>query len=263
MDDNQSIQIEPVSSVMKVFSILSELAEHRAIGVTELSQKLMTSKSTVYRFLQTMKMLGYVSQEGDSDKYALTLKLYELSSKSLEYVDLIGSADRQMRKIGDLTKEALHLGTLDEDHIVYGHKVDPQYNLRMQSKIGGRNPLYSTAIGKVLLSERSEDEVRNMLANAGFEKFTENTLSNIDELLSELVSVREQGYAEDKEEQEPGLRCIATPVYDRFGNIIAGMSISYPTIRHSSEKKQQYIDLLKTHAAQVSKAIGYRASDAE
>ena len=257
MEDNQTIQIEPVSSVMKVFGILAELSEHREIGVTELSQKLMTSKSTVYRFLQTMKMLGYVSQEGDSDKYGLTLKLYELSAKSLEYVDLIDSADREMRKIGDLTKEALHLGTLDGDHIVYVHKVDSQFNLRMQSKIGGRNPLYSTAIGKVLLAELEEPEVRDILAQTVFEKHTEYTLETVDQLVDELHSVRKQGYAEDNEEQEPGLRCIATPVYDRFGHVIAGMSISYPIIRHSSEKKQQYIEMLQAHSAKVSQALGY------
>jgi IclR family KDG regulon transcriptional repressor len=257
MEDNQTIQIEPVSSVMKVFGILAELSEHREIGVTELSQKLMTSKSTVYRFLQTMKMLGYVSQEGDSDKYGLTLKLFELSAKSLEYVDLIDSADREMRKIGDLTKEALHLGTLDGDHIVYVHKVDSQFNLRMQSKIGGRNPLYSTAIGKVLLAERKEDEVRAILADTVFEKHTANTLETVEELLEDLKKVREQGFAEDKEEQESGLRCIATPVYDRFGHIIAGMSISYPIIRHTTDKNLHYIDLLKSHSAKVSASLGF------
>ncbi|MEJ2041650.1 MAG: DNA-binding transcriptional regulator KdgR [Reinekea sp.] len=261
MEDNHTNQIEPVSSVMKVFGILTELAECRSMGVTELSQKLMTSKSTVYRFLQTMKMLGYVSQEGDSDKYALTLKLYELSAKSLEYVDLIGSADREMRKIGNQTKEALHLGTLDDDHIVYVHKVDSQYNLRMQSKIGGRNPLYSTAIGKVLLAERDEEEIRQLLADSIFVKHAENTHSNIDDLLEELRLVKEQGFAEDNEEQESGLRCIATPIYDRFGQVIAGMSISYPVIRHTSEKRQQYIDLLKKHSAKVSSSIGYRHSE--
>ncbi len=240
---------------------MTELAEHRSIGVTELSQKLMTSKSTVYRFLQTMKMLGYVSQEGDTDKYALTLKLYELSAKSLEYVDLIGSADREMHKIGDLTKEALHLGTLDGDHIVYVHKVDSQYNLRMQSKIGGRNPLYSTAIGKVLMAERDEEDVRVLLTDATFIKHTENTHAKIEDLLGELEIVREQGFAEDVEEQEPGLRCIATPIYDRLGHAVAGMSISYPTIRHSAEKKQQYIELLKAHSAVVSAAIGYKGRE--
>ncbi|MCC3252325.1 helix-turn-helix domain-containing protein, partial [Serratia marcescens] len=77
-----------VSSVLKVFGILQALGDEREIGIPELSQRVMMSKSTVYRFLQTMKALGYVSQEGSTEKYALTLKLFELVAKSLENVDL-------------------------------------------------------------------------------------------------------------------------------------------------------------------------------
>lgn len=156
-------QPDSVSSVLKVFGILQALGEEREIGITELSQRVMMSKSTVYRFLQTMKTLGYVAQEGESEKYSLTLKLFELGARALQNVDLIRSADIQMREISRLTKETIHLGALDEDSIVYIHKIDSMYNLRMYSRIGRRNPLYSTAIGKVLLAWRDLDEVKQIL----------------------------------------------------------------------------------------------------
>ena len=108
-------QPDSVSSVLKVFGILQALGEEREIGITELSQRVMMSKSTVYRFLQTMKSLGYVAQEGESEKYSLTLKLFELGAKALQNVDLIRSADIQMRELSHLTKETIHLGALDED----------------------------------------------------------------------------------------------------------------------------------------------------
>ncbi len=114
-------QPDSVSSVLKVFGILQALGEEREIGITELSQRVMMSKSTVYRFLQTMKTLGYVAQEGESEKYSLTLKLFELGARALQNVDLIRSADIQMREISRLTKETIHLGALDEDSIVYIH----------------------------------------------------------------------------------------------------------------------------------------------
>ncbi len=127
--------------MLKVFGILQALGEEREIGITELSQRVMMSKSTVYRFLQTMKTLGYVAQEGKSEKYSLTLKLFELGARALQNVDLIRSADIQMREISRLrTKETIHLGALDEDSIVYIHKIDSMYNLRMYSRIGRRNP---------------------------------------------------------------------------------------------------------------------------
>ena len=168
-------QPDAVSSVMKVFGILQALGDEREIGITELSQRVMMSKSTVYRFLQTMKALGYVSQEGETEKYALTLKLFELGAKSLQNVDLIRSADVQMRELSNRTRETIHLGALDEDGIVYIHKIDAMYNLRMYSRIGRRNPLHSTAIGKVLLAWRDRDEVAQILSQIEFTRSTEHT----------------------------------------------------------------------------------------
>ncbi|ELZ1259792.1 DNA-binding transcriptional regulator KdgR [Vibrio fluvialis] len=253
----KSTQPEAVSSVLKVFSILQALGEQKEIGVSELSQRLMMSKATTYRFLQTMKSMGFVAQEGEADKYKLTLKLFELGAKSLEYVDLIELADKEMRYISEQTNEALHLGSLDENAIIYIHKIDSGYNLRMQSRIGRRNPLYSTAIGKVLLAEREEQFVRDTLEGVEFIKHTDRTLENVEQLLEELALVRTQHYAEDNEEQEPGLRCIAAPVYDRFGHVIAGLSMSLPTIRFDEQRMGYYVDLLQTAGRNISLQLGY------
>ncbi len=243
-------QPDSVSSVLKVFGILQALGEEREIGITELSQRVMMSKSTVYRFLQTMKTLGYVAQEGESEKYSLTLKLFELGARALQNVDLIRSADIQMRELSRLTKETIHLGALDEDSIVYIHKIDSMYNLRMYSRIGRRNPLYSTAIGKVLLAWRDRDEVKQILDGVEYKQSTGRTLPLLDE-------VRAQGYGEDNEEQEEGLRCIGVPVFDRFGVVIAGLSISFPTLRFSEERLQEYVAMLHAAARKISEQMGY------
>jgi len=250
-------QPDSVSSVLKVFGILQALGEEREIGITELSQRVLMSKSTVYRFLQTMKSLGYVSQEGESEKYALTLKLFELGAKALLNVDLIRIADIQMRVLSNLTRETIHLGSLDEDGIVYIHKIDCMYNLRMYSRIGRRNPLYSTAIGKVLLAWRDADEVGEILSGVVFKRSTSRTVADAEALMPELVSVRALGYGEDNEEQEEGLRCIAVPIFDRFGVVIAGLSISFPTIRFAEDNKQSYVAMLHEAGRNISEQMGY------
>lgn len=250
-------QPDSVSSVMKVFGILQALGEERENGITELSQRVMMSKSTVYRFLQTMKTLGYVSQEGESEKYALTLKLFELGAKALENVDLIRSADIQMREISRLTKETLHLGALEDDSIVYIHKIDSLYNLRMYSRIGRRNPLYSTAIGKVLLAWRERAETESILENVEFTRSTARTITSVATLLPVLDTVRAQGFGEDVEEQEQGVRCIAVPVFDRFGVVVAGLSMSFPTIRFEEEHKKEYVAMLHRAARAISAQMGY------
>ncbi|NID25304.1 DNA-binding transcriptional regulator KdgR [Klebsiella pneumoniae] len=237
-------QPDSVSSVLKVFGILQALGEEREIGITELSQRVMMSKSTVYRFLQTMKSLGYVAQEGESEKYSLTLKLFELGARALQNVDLVRSADIQMRELSRLTKETIH-------------KIDSMYNLRMYSRIGRRNPLYSTAIGKVLLAWRDRSEVEQILDGVEYKRSTERTITSTEELLKVLDGVREQGYGEDNEEQEEGLRCIGVPVFDRFGVVIAGLSISFPTLRFSEERLHEYVAMLHQAARKISEQMGY------
>lgn len=251
-----SKQQDSVSSVLKVFGILQALGDEHEIGVTELSQRVMMSKSTVYRFLQTMKSLGYVRQEGENDKYSLTLKLFDLGAKALQHVDLIRIADQQMRLLSKETKETIHLGAMEEESIVYLHKIDSQYNLRMYSRVGRRNPLYSTAIGKVLLAWLDEREVREILAPVTFDLKTPHTLANVDALLAELAQVREHGFSEDREEQEEGLRCVAVPVYDRFGHVITGLSISFPTIRFDDNQLMHYVAILHQAAENISLQLG-------
>jgi IclR family transcriptional regulator, KDG regulon repressor len=248
---------ESVSSVLKVFGILQTLGDEQEIGVTELSQRVLMSKSTVYRFLQTMKTLGYVKQEGENDKYSLTMKLFEIGAKALQNVDLIRIADAQMRELSKLTKETVHLGAFEEDSIIYIHKIDSLYSLRMYSRIGRRNPLYSTAIGKVLLAWRDESEVREILAGVEFKPFTSKTLQSVDQLMPVLAQVRQQGYAEDNQEMEEGLLCMAVPVFDRFGQVTAGLSLSFPMMRYDEKQHADYVAMLHHAARAVSLQLGY------
>ena len=248
---------ESVSSVLKVFGILQALGEQKAIGVTDLSQRIMMSKSTVYRFLQTMKSLGYVNQEGENDKYTLSLRLFELGAKALEHQDLIEIADLQMRKLAKLTKETVHLGAMEEGSIVYLHKIDSEYNLRMYSRVGRRRPLYSTALGKVSLAWLDEVEIRAIMQPVEFVQYTELTVKDIDQLLTQLADVRQKGYAEDNEEMEIGLRCLGVPIYNRLGQIIAGLSMSFPMVRFSEDQKDNLVAMLHQTAAHISEQLGY------
>ncbi len=252
---------ESVSAVDKVFTILGAMGELGAVGPSELSQRLGMSKTTVHRFLQTLKNLGYVAQEGDADRYRLTIRLFELGAKALENVDLVREADTEMRRIGQLTREAVHLGAFDEDAIIYIHKIDADYGLRMQSRIGRRNPLYSTAIGKVLLAYMPPEEARDVLSKVEFKKSTQKTLASAEAVLSILPRVRQQGFGEDNEEQEDGLLCIAVPVFDRFGRVIAGLSISFPTMRCGADTKAHYVALLQQAGAAISGRLGYHPTE--
>ncbi|AEA61291.1 MULTISPECIES: DNA-binding transcriptional regulator KdgR [Burkholderia] len=257
-NDEGGEKTESASAAGKVFAVLEALGAHGPIGISELSNRLDMSKTTVHRFLQTLKTLGFVAQEDETERYRLTIRLFELGSQALESVDLVREADVEMRRIGRLTREALHLGAFDEDHIIYIHKIDADYGLRMHSRIGRTNPLYSTAIGKVLLAWMAPEEAREALSRIEFRKSTQKTLASAEAVWSILPHVREQGYGEDNEEQEDGLVCLAVPVFDRFGRVIAGLSISFPTMRCGADTKAHYVALLKQAGQVISSKLGYR-----
>ena len=256
---SNSDKADTVAAVEKAFAILDCLGNKRDMRVTEISQQLALSKSSVHRLLQTLKVLGYVAQDGESDCYRATLKLFELGGKVLENTDLVREADAEMRQLGALTRETIHLGALDEDAIIYIHKIESDFGLRMQSRIGKRKPLHSTAIGKVLLAHMAPDKAQALLESQPLKVFTPKTLTSAAAVLGILPRVRAQGYAQDDEEAEPGLRCIAVPVYDRFGQVIAGLSVSFPTMRCGADTPHYYVNLLQKAAACISQKLGWHA----
>ncbi len=99
--------------------------------------------------------------------------------------------------------------------------------------------------------------MKQILENVEYKRSTERTITTTDELLEVLDKVREQGYGEDNQEQEEGLRCIGVPVFDRFGVVIAGLSISFPTLRFSEEHLHEYVEMLHTAARKISEQMGY------
>jgi len=107
------------------------------------------------------------------------------------------------------------------------------------------------------LAWRNPEEVKEILANVEYTRSTERTITSTEALLVVLDKVREQGFGEDNEEQEEGLRCIAVPVFDRFGIVIAGLSISFPTIRFSEERLHEYVNMLHDAARTISQQMGY------
>ena len=252
-----SKQVESVSAVLKVFSILQELSQCQTASLSELETSLMMSKSTIYRFLQTMQTLGYVEQETETERYYLTLELFHIGSRALYHTDIQRIANPIMRKIVAETSETVHLGELDKDSIIYTHKLESNYSLRMGSQIGRRADIYSTAMGKILTAFSAEsEEIADTLKAKKFVKHTEKTLANYDEFMEQVNLTKRTGYAYDREENEPNLLCIAVPVFDFLEQAVASMSMSFPTFRCDDEKFARYHDIMKQASIELSSKLG-------
>lgn len=243
-------QPESVSSVLKTFAILQALSSQKDIGVSELAQRLMMSKSTVYRFLQTMKTLGIVSQEGDSEHYSLTLKLFEMGAAALEYVDLVEIANAEMSNVATVSGEAVSLGIADGDSFVYVHKLDASHSLGVQVRVGSRHSLVDAALGNVFLAEKSEHEIKKIWQETGRDD------SDLAALMIKLEAVSKKGYAFDRDEHEVGVIALAVPVYDRFNKAVASLSVDMPTVRYSQEVCDRYKEALLQAAATISSKLG-------
>lgn len=251
-----SKQVESVGSVLKVFSILQELSRVQSASLSELETSLMMSKSTIYRFLQTMQTLGYVQQD-EQERYYLTLELFHVGARALYMTDIQKLADPIMKRLKNETGETVHLGELDRDSIIYTHKVESDYSLRMGSQIGRRADIHSTAIGKVLCAFHTEgDDILNAIAEKPFVKHTLKTLENFEEFNAQVERTKETGFAYDNEENEPSLLCISVPIYNFLERAISAMSLSFPTFRCDPEKYEHYHQLMKEASIELSEKLG-------
>jgi len=140
---------------------------------------------------------------------------------------------------------------------LYILKIESRYTLRMYSRVGKHIPLYCTAIGKILLSYMEEKEQIKIVRETKLVPFTPHTIQKKDALLAELQEIREKGYAQDREEHEEGISCIAAPIYDSTGAVVAAISVSWPVFRFTSSQSETYIHEIKTAADEISRILGF------
>ena len=261
MDDDSydARQPESVAAVLKVFAIMQSLSERDETGISELSVRLAMPKATVYRFLQTMKTLGYVRQEVDSERYGLSMKMFELGAKALQYPDMVEIAKPHMQQLSDATGETVHLGMLIDSEIIYVHKVDSRHMLGMYSRVGRRAPLHCTAIGKVLMAWENPARRETILKGCDFKRFREKTITTREDFNVELERTLAQGFGQDREEFDDHIRCAAIPIFDRLNQVVAGLSVSFPTFRYDTAREPELVAMLREASRDISRQLGCTA----
>jgi IclR family transcriptional regulator, acetate operon repressor len=209
----------------RVLGVLVELAHHPdGIGLDELAHRLGHSKSTVHRALATLRRAKLATQ--------VSRGLYQLGDEFLRLAFLHEAArpessriEPALRDLATRYGETAHFAVLDGTDVVYRAKVDPPAgSVRLTSEVGGRNPAYRTAVGKMLLSEvvDSEAELREWLGSTMIEVRTPKSIGTVEQLWLELARTRERGYAVDDEENEMGINCVAVPLPSGLGVRVGG-----------------------------------------
>ena len=248
---NQSVQ-----KVLQIIEIMSK--EPEPIRLQDIALKAEMPTSTALRMINTLLVNGYVNQDAETLRYFLSLKFTQIGCAVSSHFSLQRIAHPMLLELRNRCQESCCLGVEENHELTYIDVVDgPDSMLRIMQRIGKRAPLHSTGIGKLLLLNYSEKQLGELISVKGLSPLTPNTLVTRNSLEEHLKQVRAQGYAVDDEECVLGARCVAAPVRDYTGKVIAGISISGPTSRLTKERISVVAPVVKDIADKISKALAY------
>lgn len=226
-----------------------------AATIKEISDALELAPSTVHRLLATL-VAGRLVEQGKDRRYALGVKLIALGHVAQERLDLRTVALDTMRELARSTHLEVNLAQLDQGDILYLEKVAEGAPFSLNIRVGQRRPAYCRALGKVLMAFLPPEDIRNCIGTE-LPRMTPQTITDPHALLAHLAQVRQQGYAVDREEAEIGCICVAAPIRDARGEVVAGLSISGPSAQMTSIPETELSRMVKEAAERISTRLGF------
>ena len=243
-----------LSSVSKALTLLDAFtAESPELTLSELARRAGVHKSSAYRLLSTLEAHGFVERGPAGRGYRLGWKPAELAGRLRS--ELRELAAPVMEELAAKSGEIVHLSVLDGAEIVYLDKRGRSQPLTVSTTIGGRSPAHASAMGKALLSGLSDQDAERLLGSRRLQRFTPTTITDRRRLTRELEEIRRQGYAQDDEETFPGIRCVAAPLQDGEGRVLAAISVTAPTQRMGVRRQAEIRKWVTDTAARISARI--------
>ena len=244
-----------VKSLYKAIKLLDYFTtENPERGITELADLSGMYKSSVHNTVTTFEKCGILQKNVKNNKYRLGLKILQLNYNLCTSDDLRNIVQPYMERVSNFGNECVYLAVPSGYEVIYLNAHYPAGITPGRSIIGVKAPMYCTGVGKAMLAFLSEEILDQVVAN-GFDKFTSNTISDIVTLKKELELIRERGYAIDNMEHEYGIKCVAVPIRNIRGEIVAGLSTSGPSLRFSNQKLNEYANLLTSMSLELGKLI--------
>jgi len=249
-----------IQTVANALKLLEAFRDGEDLGVTELSRRLDLHKNNVFRLLATLQLHGYVEQRVDSDRYGLGAGCLELGQSFLKSRALLRRARALLEEIAAGSGESSHLAVLRDFEVVHLDGIASEQLVGTGSRIGRSLPAHCTALGKVLLgcSNQSLIEEFERARTGTLDARTSATIVDAHKLFDQIRSAAVRGYALDVEECEPGLACVAAPVFGTSGEAVAALSVSGPVFRMDEERMLNELVPMVTGAAErLSSDLGF------
>jgi IclR family acetate operon transcriptional repressor len=236
--------------------MMQALAREGYMSLTDLSLKVGVPTSTAHRILMTLEKRGFAELSEDTNEWSVGIESFRVGNSYLERTNLIENSRKTMRNLMETTGETANLAISDDGAVVFISQVESHNPIRAFFRPGTRGNMHASGIGKALLANMLRRDVDKILHSKGCPEYTEKTLTSPAELFRDLETTRERGWAFDDEERYVGMRCIASCIYNSYGEAVAGISVSGPTVRFSDHMLQVIGAQVKDAAQQVTALIG-------
>jgi len=212
-------------AVAKAFAVL-EFISRREPGtrMVDVVEHLQLPKSSAFVLLTCLDQLGYIARDGEG-RYRLTSRMFELGMRAMRDLGIAEIAAPHLEELRDATGMTVHLAGRDEASVVYQRKVDGPGFVRFDTYVGKRAPLHLTAVGKAIVAYLPDREVDRIGQELDFTAGSDKSIKSIPALKAALKKVRANAYALDDEEEEPGVRCVAAPIFNHRGDVVASAGV--------------------------------------
>jgi IclR family KDG regulon transcriptional repressor len=231
------------------------------LSAPDIVRKLQLPRTTVHELVTTLAARSYiVPVPGQPGRYRLGVRPYQLGSRYAEQLDP-AEGQQVARSVAETCDETVHVAILEGTDVIYIAKVDSTHAVRMVSAAGRRLPAHCTSVGKMLLASLPEPELAARIPDgAELVAMTPNSITDPVALRETLSGIRARGIAVESRESNPDVSCVAAPVRDRTGQVVAALSISVPMIRWSDERRAELEQLAAKGAAELSERLGHRSA---
>lgn len=247
-----------IRSLDRAMSLLKIVAARNGLSLGEIASLSGQSASTAYRALITLQKHAIVEFDDVNQLWRVGVESFRIGSAFLGRTNLVEQSRAIMQTVMAQTGETANLAIVDGFEVVFLSQVETHDPIRAFFPPGTRGPAHSSGIGKAILAFAPADHVQELLQQTRLTQFTEKTIINEDDLLAELAAIRRRGWAVDDEERNLGMRCIAAPIFNTFGEAVAGLSISGPSVRVTRIQDERLGKLIKKAADSVTSATGGR-----
>lgn len=255
---NSKAEASLVQSLDRALVVLKTVAAGGGLSLTEIAERAEQSPSTAYRLLLTLEKHDIVEFDEQAQLWHTGIEAFRIGSSFLGRTPLVEQARPVMQRLMAATGETANLAIIDRDEVVFVAQVETHEPIRAFFRPGTRGPVHASGIGKALLAFLPEDKAAALIDRRRLDAFTPGTITDPQALRSELRRTRERGWSVDDEERTLGMRCIASAIFDQFGDAIAGVSLSGPTVRVGAGRDEEFGRLVSAAAAEITRAIGGR-----